>query len=409
MSINDTTFPDWEPIRELSLASCYIASQPRAEKLMLMALPEGSRASGIFTRNAMQAAPVTVAQRHLAETQGRVRYVLVNAGNANAATGSQGIEATLECCRAVANYGGVQVNEVLPFSTGVIGEPLGVTEIVAALPLLFEGLAVPRVSKKQWFDAAQAILTTDTRTKLAGRKWQCSDEVGHLIGFAKGSGMICPDMATMLAFMVTNVACESAVLDKILAVAATKSFNRITVDGDMSTNDACLLIATGKASGKNSPETHYAHFAKAVDELSVHLAQAIVRDGEGASKFIEIEVRRANNRDEALQVAYQVAHSPLVKTALAASDPNWGRIISAVGSTKLDQLDMTSVAIDINGVAVVRNASAAPDYSEEQGQAALQPEEIHIVIDLGRGKVSETIWTTDLTEAYVEINAGYRS
>ncbi|MEZ5576154.1 MAG: bifunctional glutamate N-acetyltransferase/amino-acid acetyltransferase ArgJ [Candidatus Competibacteraceae bacterium] len=376
---------------------------PDRRDLVVVELAAETQAAAVFTRNAFCAAPVTVARTHLAAAS--PRYLVINTGNANAGTGRQGLADAEASCRSLAERTGCRSEEVLPFSTGVIGEPLPLFRLVTGLP---EALATLRPDG--WAEAAAGIMTTDTRPKWASRRLTLAGREVTITGIAKGAGMIRPDMATMLAFVATDAAVDPAPLREILHEAVADSFNAITVDGDTSTNDACLLLATGR-SGANVPATggDRARFATAVSEVCVDLAQAIVRDGEGATKFITVRVEGGRDAAECRQVAYTIAHSPLVKTAFFAADPNWGRILAAVGRSGLDALDLERVTIHLDEVCIVRDGGRAPDYTEEQGQRVMARPEIAIRVELGRGGAAARIWTTDLSFDYVRINAEYRT
>lgn len=374
--------------------------------LVILELAPGCRVAARFTRNAFCAAPVVVAREHLAVVP-EARYLLINTGNANAGTGARGLDDARACCAALAALGDVAPQAVLPFSTGVIGEPLPAERIIAGLP---EALRV--LDPEGWETAAEGIMTTDTRPKGASRRVRVGDVEVAVSGIAKGAGMIRPDMATMLAFIATDAAVEPRLLDALLARAVDASFNAITVDGDTSTNDACVLVATGAA--RNPPLTSAEDPATralgvAIDEVCSELAQAIVRDAEGATKFVAVTVKGGVDVDECRRVAYTVAESPLVKTALFASDPNWGRILAAVGRAGVTGLDVGRVAIDLGDVAIVRNGARDPAYTEAAGQRVMAVEEIPITIDLARGDAVATIWTSDLSHDYVRINAEYRT
>ena len=330
-------------------------------------------------------------------------YLLVNTGNANAGTGEQGIADSLSCCQAVADATGANLQQILPFSTGVIGEPLPVDTICSAVADAKQNLSVDG-----WQDAAEGILTTDTRPKGASIQFDINGSTVTITGICKGSGMIKPNMATMLGYVATDAAIDEELLYAALQKANGKSFNRITVDGDTSTNDAVMLVATG-ASGVQIDEANFEQFLTELTAIFVELAQSIIRDGEGANKFVTVTVDGANNSQEALAVAYTVAESPLVKTALTASDPNWGRILAAVGRADIDELDVSAIQISLNSVLIAENGGRASSYTEAQGQKAMQAEDIEILIKLNRGQVSETVWTTDLSYEYVRINAEYRT
>jgi glutamate N-acetyltransferase/amino-acid N-acetyltransferase len=344
-----------------------------------------------------------VARAHLAAAS--PRYLVINTGNANAGTGAPGLAAAEATCRALAEQTGCRPEEVLPFSTGVIGEPLPVERLVAGLPA-----ALAALQPEGWTEAAHGIMTTDTRPKWASRRLSLSGQEVAVTGIAKGAGMICPNMATMLAFVATDAAVDPALLQKILADAVTDSFNAITVDGDTSTNDALVLLATGQSGVHISAEGEdYAHFSQAIREVCIELAQAIIRDGEGATKFITVQVEGGRDVAECRQVAYTIAHSPLVKTAFFASDPNWGRILAAVGRAGLVDLNLERVTIHLDEVCIVRAGGRAPNYTEAQGQPVMARPEITIRVALGRGAAAARIWTTDFSFDYVRINAEYRT
>ena len=377
--------------------------EPR-DDLTLFELGVGTSCAATFTRNAFRAAPVTVAREHLARTA--PRYLLVNAGNANAGTGARGIEDAKRCCARVAELTGVTAESVLPFSTGVIGEPLSMERFERAIPV-----AAGRLSADGWLGAAAAIVTTDIVPKGASRSVKLGGRTAVVTGIAKGSGMIRPDMATMLAFVATDAAVEHHALRALVEDTVEASFNRITVDGDMSTNDACVLIATGAL---GHPDIYwgsadYVALAEAVGDVARELAHAIVRDGEGATKFVTVEVEEGADRAECLAVAYTVAHSPLVKTALYASDANWGRILAAVGRAGLGYVDLSRIRIWLNGVCIVSGGGRDVAYTEEAGAEAVSREEIVIRIALGRGQAKDRVWTCDFSHQYVTINAEYRT
>ncbi|MGI9334937.1 MAG: bifunctional glutamate N-acetyltransferase/amino-acid acetyltransferase ArgJ [Gammaproteobacteria bacterium] len=387
----------------IGTASLGLRSEPR-DDLTVFEIAQGARAAAVFTRNALRAAPVVVAAEHLA--QASPRALVINAGNANAGTGETGLAAARACCQALAGAAGIESTQVLPFSTGVINEPLDVAAMERALPV-----AVERSSADGWLAGARSIMTTDTVAKGHSGRFEAGGSSYRLTGIAKGSGMICPDMATMLAFLATDAPVEQTALDSALTSAVDVSFNAITVDGDTSTNDACLLVATGAAGGDaiGSASAGYASFYEALLEVCHRLAHAIVRDGEGATKFVTINVGGARDRDEARAVAYTVAHSPLVKTALFASDPNVGRISAAIGRAPIEGLDMSGVRVSIGDVLIAEQGMRARTYVEADGAAAMAEPEIDIDIDLGRGAASATVWTCDFSYDYVKINAEYRS
>jgi glutamate N-acetyltransferase/amino-acid N-acetyltransferase len=372
------------------------------DDVLLIELDEGSACAAVFTRNAFCAAPVIVAREHLAR---RPLRLLVNSGNANAGTGARGLEDARQTCRALAELAGSEAERVMPFSTGVIGEYLPMGKIAAALPKAVEALA-----EEGWERAARAIMTTDTRPKLARRAVSLEGKEVALIGIAKGAGMIQPDMATLLAFIGTDARLGQSLLQTLLAEAADRSFNCITVDGDTSTNDACVLMATGKAGPViEAGSPHLPAFAEALQAVCDELAEAIVRDGEGATKFMRIVVEQARDEAEARRVAKTVAHSPLVKTAFFAGDPNWGRILAAVGRAGCENLDIDKVAIWLGDVRIVEKGGRAADYREEAGQKAMAETDIEVRIALGRGVASQRVLTCDFSYDYVKINAEYRT
>ena len=393
------------PVAGVRIATAALGGRGRArDDLALFEIAPGARCAATFTRNVFCAAPVTVAREHLA--QAAPRYLLVNAGNANAGTGAQGIADAKRCCALVAEATGATAGSVLPFSTGVIGEPLPVERFERAVPA-----AAERLSEDGWLDAASAIATTDIVPKGASRTVDLGGRTAMVTGIAKGSGMIRPDMATMLAFIATDAAVAPDALRSMVRDAVEASFNRITVDGDTSTNDACVLVATGALGngpvGEGSPE--YPALAEAVGDVALELAHAIVRDGEGATKFVTVEVEEGAGGDECLAVAFTVAHSPLVKTALYASDANWGRILAAVGRAGLADLDLSRIRIWLNGVCIVSGGERDAAYTEAAGAEAVSREEIAIRIALGRGEASDRVWTCDFSHQYVTINAEYRT
>jgi len=405
MAVGLMGLPDMVPVPGIRLGTaCAGIKKPDRRDLVVMEIAAGARSAAVFTRNAFCAAPVIVARNHLASAP--PRYLLINTGNANAGTGEPGLRDAQRCCEAMAQVAGCATAEVLPFSTGVIGEPLPVQRIVAGLPTAYANLSVTG-----WDDAAHGIMTTDTVTKGSSRQVQINGHTVTVTGIAKGSGMIRPDMATMLAFVATDAACDAQVLQQCLNDAVEKSFNRITVDGDTSTNDACVLIATGHADAPVNSVTSAAYkiFCGAVTEVCTELAQAVVRDGEGATKLITVDVQGGASDEECAQVAYAVAHSPLVKTAFFASDPNWGRILAAVGRAGVTNLDVSRIDVYLDDVCIVQNGGRAPTYSEALGQQVMKRDEITVRILLGRGNHHTQVWTCDFSYDYVRINAEYRS
>jgi len=385
----------------LSAIHCGIKPDKNIKDLVLIEITETANIASVFTTNKFCAAPVVVAKQHLAENQ-NTRYLLINSGNANAGTGDSGHQAALACCDAVAEHAAVATNAVLPFSTGVIAAELPSAKISQAVPNLFEQLHPHR-----WLEAAEGIMTTDTLPKAISEQFQLQGKTITISGIAKGSGMIRPDMATMLSFVATDAEIEPTVLRLYLDQAVGRSFNAITVDGDTSTNDACVMIATGKSTV--AVEADNQSFKEALGKVFLHLAQSIVRDGEGATKFIEIEVEQAKSVEEAREVGFTIAHSPLVKTALFASDPNWGRILAAVGRAKIDSLQIDRVDLYLGNVCLLKNGVPDQGYLEELGQREMDKDEIKITVKLGQGEAAAIIWTTDLSYDYVKINAEYRS
>lgn len=404
MAVGLADLPVLHPVKGFRLGvACAGIKKPGRRDVVLMEVAEGSTAAGVFTKNAFCAAPVHLCKAHLAAAE--TRYLLVNTGNANAGTGEQGMHDATSCCEAVASRCDVAMEQVLPFSTGVIGEPLPVDKIVAVLED-----AKANLSESNWESAANGIMTTDTRPKAASEQFEVNGQTVTVTGIAKGSGMICPNMATMLSFVATDAKIDTALLQRWLTNATNQSFNRITVDGDTSTNDSCVLVATGQSGLEIAEQGGAAEqFVRALNRIMLTLAQSIIRDGEGATKFVEIRVESARDVDEALKVAYAIGHSPLVKTALYASDPNWGRILACVGRAGVESLDLNALQIYLNDVCIVENGGRAASYTEEAGQAVMDGEEILIRVVLNRGEVKESVWTTDLSNEYVHINADYRS
>ncbi|MFT6916099.1 MAG: glutamate N-acetyltransferase/amino-acid N-acetyltransferase [Motiliproteus sp.] len=404
MAVGPGTLPDFEVIAGLRLGTASAGiKKPGRKDLVVMELAPESALAGVFTQNAFCAAPVILSKKHL-QLQG-ARFLLINTGNANAGTGAEGLADAVQCCETLAQLTETATTAVLPFSTGVIGEKLPVDRITAGLPA-----AVDALCEQGWADAAQGIMTTDTRPKGATRCIEIDGQQVRISGISKGAGMIKPNMATMLAFVATDARVSPAALQTLLSAVAERSFNRITIDGDTSTNDSCMLIATGASAVVCEPGTAaWAAFSAAIDSILLELAQAIVRDGEGATKFVTIEVSAAASSAEALKTAYAIAHSPLVKTALFASDPNWGRILTAVGYSGIEQLDIDALQLYLGDVCIVEQGGRAASYTEDQGQAVMAEEEISIRVVLNRGDYCETVWTTDLSRDYVTINADYRS
>ncbi|WP_295875917.1 bifunctional glutamate N-acetyltransferase/amino-acid acetyltransferase ArgJ [uncultured Zhongshania sp.] len=388
----------------IGVASAGIKKAGRIDTVVFE-LAEGSSVAGVFTLNAFCAAPVTVAKKHLAADS--PRYLLINTGNANAGTGAIGMADAHASCAALAEQVGVAPEQILPFSTGVIGEKLPLDKLVAAMPA-----AVTALSADAWERAANGIMTTDTRPKATSRQIEIDGRTITVTGISKGAGMIKPNMATMLGYVATDAAIAPDVLQAMLDVAADASFNRITIDGDTSTNDSCVLVATGKAGGEVLSVSEGQTFEKlqtVFNEVFLELAHAIVRDGEGATKFVAVEVAGAKDVSESLKVAYAVAESPLVKTALFASDPNWGRILAAIGRAGVEALDVSILTVHLDDVLITEHGGRAASYTEAAGAAVMKQSEITIRINLNRGQHTETVWTTDFSYDYVKINAEYRS
>ncbi len=395
------------PVKGIRLAT--VAAGVRyagRDDMVVIECQAGTSCAAVFTRNRFSAAPVQVARQHLQQTAPRA--LLINSGNANAGTGEQGTLDAVQCCQLLANNLGCNVTEVLPYSTGVIGQYLPVPAFEQAMPACVNKL---REDSDAWDRAAKAIMTTDTVSKLFSRKTIINGFEVTLTGMSKGAGMIRPDMATMLAFVATDAVIEQPVLQKLLNESTALSFNRITVDGDTSTNDACTLLASGAA--EMSPiavgSNEYDQFFTALTCLMQDLAQAIIRDAEGATKFITINVSGAATEDDCSAVAYTVAESPLVKTALYASDPNWGRILAAVGRAPVSEMNINQVSIWLNDVAIVTAGKPDQGYTEEAGQKAVAGADISIDIRLGDSTKSVTVWTSDLSHEYIRINAEYRT
>ena len=377
--------------------------------LTVIELAPGSRAAGVFTRNRFCAAPVQVCKAHL--PGGAVRALVINTGVANAGTGESGVANAQATCAALAAEMGIDASQVLPFSTGVILEPLPMERLVASLPK-----ALADLRADGWFDAAHAIMTTDTLAKAVSRQVQLGGKAVTLTGISKGAGMIRPNMATMLGFLACDAAVSQPLLDALVREAADLSFNSITVDGDTSTNDSFVLVATGAAGNDEVVDAASAEFAAlraAIIDVSIALAQAIVRDGEGATKFMSIAVEGGADRDECRKVAYAVAHSPLVKTAFFASDPNLGRILAAIGYAGIDDLDVSKLRVWLGNpdeaVLVAEHGGRAASYVEEAGSRIMKHAELTIRVDLARGSAAATVWTCDFSYDYVKINADYRS
>jgi len=384
---------------ELGVAAAGV-SKPGRKDLLLMRLAPGAEVAGVFTKNPFCAAPVVVAKRNLG---GEVRALVVNTGNANAGTGKDGLQRATRVCECVAKHLACAPGQVLPFSTGVIMEPLPVERIAAGLPQ-----AVADLRSGNWASAAEAIMTTDTVSKAASRKVRLSTGEATVTGIAKGAGMIRPDMATMLGFIATDARVGKGTLQRLTRQAADLSFNAITVDGDTSTNDAFVCLASGRGPGARSKKD-IKTLGGAITGVAQQLAQAIVRDGEGATKFVTVQVERGRSRDECRRVAYAIAHSPLVKTAFFASDPNLGRILAAIGNAGVPRLDTAKLDLYLDRVLVAKGGGRFSGYREAQGAAAMKKPEFTVRAVLNRGKAAATVWTCDLSFDYVKINAEYRT
>lgn len=406
MAVGDLSLPVMLPINgvRIGIAESGIRYKNRRD-LVVFEIAEGAATAVVFTTNAFCAAPVHVAKAHL--QAGSPRYLVINTGNANAGTGEPGMAAAQVSCQALAGLTDVAPEQVLPFSTGVIGELLPVARLQAGLPA-----ALAALDADSWTAAAHGIMTTDTLPKGASEQFTVDGKAYTVTGISKGAGMIRPNMATMLGYVATDAAVAPDVLQALLRDVVEGSFNRITIDGDTSTNDACVLIATGKAG--NAPVTRpegelYSALHTVLTRVFLRLAQLIVRDGEGATKFMTVRVEGGGNIQECCDVAYAVAHSPLIKTAFFASDPNWGRILAAIGRSGVPALDVSKINVWLDDVLLCQNGGAAASYTEAQGAAVMQQAEITIRIDLGRGNFSDTVWTCDFSYDYVKINADYRS
>jgi glutamate N-acetyltransferase/amino-acid N-acetyltransferase len=397
---------DLKPVSgiELGYAEAGI-KKPGRKDVLVMKLADTATVAGVFTRNRFCAAPVQVSRAHLASGK-PIRALVVNTGNANAGTGEPGMANAQRTCAELAKVLGVDAEQVLPFSTGVILEPLPVEKVVAGLPA-----AVANLKADNWFNAAESIMTTDTQPKAASRTVTIGGHAVTMTGISKGAGMIRPNMATMLGFLAFDARVAQPVLDQLVRHAADNSFNCITIDGDTSTNDSFILMATGAGSlevnSVDSPD--YAALRDAVTAISLDLAQQIIRDGEGATKFITVSVEEGKDVEECRKIAYAIAHSPLIKTAFFASDPNLGRIVCAVGYGGIEDLDISKMDLYLDDVLVVKGGGRNPGYHEEDGQRVMKKPEILVRVKLGRGSASATVWTCDLSHDYVSINADYRS
>ena len=389
---------------QLGFAEANIRKQNRKD-LLVIQLDEGSKVAGVFTKNQFCAAPVTLCKQHLLESK-VIRALVVNTGNANAGTGESGMQHAVKTCEALANLLNLRPNQILPFSTGVILEPLPVDKLITGLPTCVSGL-----KEDNWLNAAEAIMTTDIVAKGYSKQIQLEGKTITITGISKGSGMIHPNMATMLGYIATDAAISQEALNQLIDHAVNRSFNCITVDGDTSTNDSLILMATGQSGiaeiQVNTPE--YTQLRDAMTEVAILLAQAIVRDGEGATKFMTIKVEGGRDVEECRKVGYAIAHSPLIKTAFFASDPNLGRILAAIGYAGVKDLDVNNMQLYLGDVLVAEHGGRAAAYEEAQGAAVMKEPEILVRVVLNRGKAEATVWTCDFSYDYVKINADYRS
>lgn len=380
--------------------------KPNRKDLLVVQLTPGSRVAGVFTQNRFCAAPVVLCKEHLASGS-EIRALVVNTGNANAGTGEEGMRRARQTCQSVAELLGCAEQQVLPFSTGVIMEPLPVDRIIAGLPA-----SVANLKEDNWLDAAQAIMTTDIVAKGVSRTIQLGGKAVTVTGIAKGSGMIHPNMATMLGYIATDAAISQSALEVMIGHTVNRSFNCITVDGDTSTNDSLVLVATGKAGNAEIVDTQgadYLALRDAITEVAMVLAQAIVRDGEGATKFMTIQIQGGRDDAECRKIGYAIAHSPLIKTAFFASDPNLGRILAAIGYAGVTDLDVNRIRLSLGDVLVAENGGRAASYQEADGQRVMKEAEITVRVELGRGEAQATVWTCDFSYDYVKINADYRT
>lgn len=394
------------PVRgvKLGFAEAYVR-KPNRKDVLVMTLAEGSKVTGVFTLNQFCAAPVILCKDFLEQKAG-IRALLVNTGCANAGTGEDGLNCAKQTCEALGKLLNLQANQILPFSTGVILEPLPVDKVIAGLPA-----AIANLQEDNWLNAAEAIMTTDIVAKGTSRQIQIDGKTITITGISKGSGMIHPNMATMLGYVATDVVVSQSALESIIKYAVNKSFNCITVDGDTSTNDSLILMATNLACNSEITEASddFITLRDAMTDVAIELAQAIVRDGEGATKFMTVKIEGGRDEAECRKVAYAIAHSPLIKTAFFASDPNLGRILAAIGYAGVDKLDVSALKLYLGDVLVAENGGRAAAYLEEQGSAVMKEAEILVSVDLARGNASCTIWTCDFSYDYVKINADYRS
>ncbi|MES2182455.1 MAG: bifunctional glutamate N-acetyltransferase/amino-acid acetyltransferase ArgJ [Pseudomonadota bacterium] len=389
---------------KLGFAEAHVR-KPNRKDVLVITLAKGTSVAGVFTKNQFCAAPVLLCKEHLASGQ-PIHALLVNTGNANAGTGEDGLQRAVSTCKALATALDIQPQQVLPFSTGVILEPLPADKVIAGLPA-----AIANLKEDNWLNAAEAIMTTDIVAKGTSRQVELSGQLVTITGISKGSGMIHPNMATMLGYIATDAAISQSALNEMIHDVANASFNCITVDGDTSTNDSLILMATGQANNAKieSNSADYLVIKRLITEVAIELAQAIVRDGEGATKFMTLKIEGGRDEAECRKVAYAIAHSPLIKTAFFASDPNLGRILAAIGYAGVEQLDVNALKLYLGDVLVAENGGRAAAYLEEQGSAVMKEPEILVRVDLARGNAACTVWTCDFSYDYVRINADYRS
>ncbi|MDP3088400.1 MAG: bifunctional glutamate N-acetyltransferase/amino-acid acetyltransferase ArgJ [Methylotenera sp.] len=398
------------PVRgvQLGFAEAHVR-KPNRKDVLVMTLVEGSKVAGVFTLNQFCAAPVLLCKDFLEQSKSNkqgIRALLVNTGCANAGTGQDGLNRAKQTCEALGDLLNLQANQILPFSTGVILEPLPADKVIAGLPA-----AIKNLNEDNWLNAAEAIMTTDIVAKGTSRQIQLGGKLVTITGISKGSGMIHPNMATMLGYIATDASVSQSALESIIKYAVNKSFNCITVDGDTSTNDSLILMATNLAGNMEVTETSadYIALRDAMTDVAIELAQAIVRDGEGATKFMTVKIEGGRDETECRKVAYAIAHSPLIKTAFFASDPNLGRILAAIGYAGVDALDVNAIKLYLGDVLVAEKGGRASAYQEEQGSAVMKEAEILVRVDLARGNATCTVWTCDFSYDYVKINADYRS
>ena len=406
MAVGDVSMPQMHVVQGVKIGSAeaYIR-YPNRRDLVIFEFAHGTNAAGVFTQNAFCAAPVHVCKKHL--DMGNPRYLVINTGNANAGTGKLGMENAKATCFKLAELAQVEPFEILPFSTGVIGEQLPIERLSQGLQP-----ALNTLNDSAWVDAATGIMTTDTTPKGASEQFELDGVLYTMTGISKGAGMIRPNMATMLSFVATDAPIARHLVQKMLKISADQSFNRITVDGDTSTNDSCIFAATGLAGGVEINTENDARYVAVLDVLCrvmKRLAQLIIRDGEGATKFITVAVEGGHDIQECCDIAYSIAHSPLVKTAIFASDPNWGRILAAIGYAGVKDLDVEKIQVWLDDVQICKDGGAAEDYTEEAGARVMSQTEMTIRVDLGRGQAKDTVYTCDLSYDYVKINADYRS